>query len=395
MHSFNPSKLITLLFLGFGLFACRDRLENNEPPSAYRAPLHIDLEQTTLAGADPGKLFQLQEIIPLESAGEAMLAEVSKVILLEDKYLVGDFKHSMLKVFDRSGSYLYDIGKKGRGPGEFTNLRAFQYDPFTNSLFLYCRNLLRLSNFHPDGRFISSVELPFYPDHFVILDSLYFAFYLDYIVTEYSDSSNLVITDRDFSIVHTAFPFQYGASSLANVSGFLARYGEETLFMEAFSDTVFQLSDLHISPKYVLHLNKLAPRDLNSSLEKLITSLLDYNVIESLTAQQNLLHIAFMENKLEHHAYWFKKEQLLLDLPDCQPHAFRYLFKKPVGTLADKVFIAAIQPADVMYLKHKHTDLYHDLQTAWPDLFQTLEGLDEGSNPVLVKYTLTLENSGK
>ena len=74
----------------------------------------------------------------------------------ENKFIVSDIGNHCLKVFDRSGKFLYKIGEKGEADGQFLfpwGLCVEKYGDHQN-LLVCDRNNGRIQQFTMEGRFI-------------------------------------------------------------------------------------------------------------------------------------------------------------------------------------------------------------------------------------------------
>lgn len=81
------------------------------------------------------------EITPLETGDNATIAAAERFFLLADGgYLIADFTHDAILVFDSHGSFIQRIGDLGRGPGEYGRLIDLRYNPFKQSVDVYDRN---------------------------------------------------------------------------------------------------------------------------------------------------------------------------------------------------------------------------------------------------------------
>ena len=80
--------------------------------------------------------FSRVEIIPLETSETSLLKYVGERIYLDSKYYILDTRQKKILVFDENGNFLYDINKHGNGPGEYTELYSFYFNPFTGDLDL-------------------------------------------------------------------------------------------------------------------------------------------------------------------------------------------------------------------------------------------------------------------
>lgn len=93
-----------------------------------------------------------------EGKEEYMFSQIGSIAVDdEERIFVSDWKESHIKVFDKDGSYLMTIGRKGQGPGEFERITALQ---ITNQkeLMIYDGNSRRISFFSLEGKLIRSQD---------------------------------------------------------------------------------------------------------------------------------------------------------------------------------------------------------------------------------------------
>ena len=82
----------------------------------------------------PGDISALTEIvekielIPLETAEEALFGDMSELLPLGDSYVLWDGRNAVMARFDKEGRFLNRIGRVGNGPGEFVSIRSVQAD---------------------------------------------------------------------------------------------------------------------------------------------------------------------------------------------------------------------------------------------------------------------------
>ena len=65
-------------------------------------------------------------------------------------------------VFDQQGKYLYNFGKVGKGPGEFSELIGFSFSKDLKTIYLVSYNDKKLCAYSLDGEFIRDISLPTY-----------------------------------------------------------------------------------------------------------------------------------------------------------------------------------------------------------------------------------------
>jgi len=74
---------------------------------------------------DWDQYIKIEQIIPLETNSNSVFANPDKVYVLKDKMFFQDRKNQILKVFDHSGKFLFNVGNKGKGPEEYLEMRDF------------------------------------------------------------------------------------------------------------------------------------------------------------------------------------------------------------------------------------------------------------------------------
>lgn len=99
------------------------------------------------------------EIIRLETTNNSLISHINKVKVFQDEIFVLDLELRKLSVFDKTGKFLRNIGRMGRGPGEFMLLENFEIDYSRNELLLLDGNDSRLLIYDTDGNYKSSVYI--------------------------------------------------------------------------------------------------------------------------------------------------------------------------------------------------------------------------------------------
>lgn len=104
---------------------------------------------------------------------------VSRILFDEENIFVSDSKQEAVFRFDRSGQFLNAIGRKGRGPGEYTRLSSC----FLGSHCLFIEDLgaRRILCYAYDGTFIRDISFPFsvvYDDIIALPDSNFLCYEL-------------------------------------------------------------------------------------------------------------------------------------------------------------------------------------------------------------------------
>lgn len=108
------------------------------------------------------EIFMLEEELSIGAAEgpvESMFLDAREVVVdNKERIFVSDRRGLHIKVFDKFGNYIKTIGRKGQGPGEFSQISSIQITP-RNELMVYERMGFQLTFFSLDGDYIRTVLL--------------------------------------------------------------------------------------------------------------------------------------------------------------------------------------------------------------------------------------------
>ncbi len=76
------------------------------------------------------------EVIPLETNEKSLFESIHHVGVSKNYIAIHSRGRYPIKLFDRKGKFIRDIGKIGRGPGEFNSLYGIQLDEEVNKIYL-------------------------------------------------------------------------------------------------------------------------------------------------------------------------------------------------------------------------------------------------------------------
>lgn len=78
--------------------------------------------------------FRSIELIPLETSSDVLVNGFSKIIVHQDYYYALDKPLCQIFVFDKTGKFLFKIGTKGQGAGEYAFIEDFNINPFSKNI---------------------------------------------------------------------------------------------------------------------------------------------------------------------------------------------------------------------------------------------------------------------
>jgi hypothetical protein len=249
------SNLKTLLLIIFTCYSCNNN--KTKDTVSPKLPYIIDIEKSIsdkkeISLSSIGKKL---EYIPLETKPECMLSNARNIAMTESFIFVSDGEK--LIEFDKTGKYISQIGRPGRGPEEYLGLYDFCVDESTGRVYLLDEMALKVYDF--GGRFIESDKLPFL--------SMLFTFNNNNSLIYYPASSPASLKDTLYSWyvtdLHGGITKKYinyhkrikGRWGLATSPLFLLN--NEPRFLEFGSDTLLYFKDDKPSPYAIFNFGAL------------------------------------------------------------------------------------------------------------------------------------------
>jgi hypothetical protein len=186
----------------------------------------------------------------LDNSGE-LLGHISKVIIWDSILFVFD-AHIAKKIaaYDlrNNGKFLYMLGRKGQGPGEFVRIADFTIDSATRQLLIIDHGSKRLSYFDLNGNFINARNLKFRADKIVCREE-----YLYFIKTTNDENDcGLVITDKRLNVLRECLPFNTHPVLSYQDRGFLC-CNEKLILNYPNSDTIYCLNQCSLEPHVIIN----------------------------------------------------------------------------------------------------------------------------------------------
>lgn len=181
------------------------------------------------------------------------VGRVDKIMLSDTMLFVLD-KHFAKKLFvydlDKECRFIFSIGNRGKGPGEFLRISDFTIEEEQKHILISDMQLRKLCYYNFDGEFIKEVKLGFTPlklgvstDYVYIISNTY-----------KKDSRGLQILNKNHEIVKELLPF-IDYPTLTNYECGFSKSCNNLILNFPNSDTIFAVSDLELIPYAVLDTN--------------------------------------------------------------------------------------------------------------------------------------------
>ena len=118
--------------------------------------------------------------VQLETLPECLIGYIDQMQVFRDKIFVLDRSVAYgLFVFDMKGKFLYQAGRKGKGPGEYYQISQFYIDSVKNAVTLLDAEMKKIHRYNlENGRFLEAVQLDksYYVNSGIVFDSSAYAF---------------------------------------------------------------------------------------------------------------------------------------------------------------------------------------------------------------------------
>jgi hypothetical protein len=312
-----------LLFLFGSLFvymtSCNtDKVDNRLVKNTNCLNIRVTGDTRQLLQID--SIFSEFNIIQLETKNECLISQILKVILYADRIYIID-KIGKLFVFNINGRFLFEIGKKGRGPGEYIILRDFDIDKDGN---IYILDFLKILKFDNDGTFKEKISFNFLsrnnktycnPLDFAVKSDGNFYLWGGSFGIDANPKSRLFAMyemTKNGEIVNNYIPLKYSIQGGAPNHRFI-HYQDMTLIDPIFgSNTVYSINKEGIEARYNIDFGN---KTLNIPVPNSFKSLADfkmkvgqsyYHSIEGFNETKDWIYFRFDYKMRIHNVYYSK-----------------------------------------------------------------------------------------
>jgi len=163
--------LIQFIFIAVALFivvlltfSCKEKKRfNSENSEQFNEEyINLDLDHSSrTSNLRMSSLFSSVKIIPLQITDNSIIGTIDNLQVTDDKLFVLDkINANSLFVFDMKGKFLFKVGNKGLGPGEYSEISDFTIDIVNKFIFLLdnYRQIINVYNLE-DGVFQYDINI--------------------------------------------------------------------------------------------------------------------------------------------------------------------------------------------------------------------------------------------
>lgn len=363
---------IALIGLAISFIQCLP-IHGQERQEIKRVSINIDDFNQS---GNLSEFLEITELIPLETNQICLVNRIDKVVMFESKIFVFDENSQKILLFNHDGTFIRQIGRPGKGPGEYLEISDFDIDRVRN--LVYVLDFKNVHTFSLNGEFQKTTKTQFMAQKLLVLNSN------EIIFNGAGRDDRLFITDSTFQKTQSFFPYTLAHRITPNYS--LSKLNENSIFHLPYCDTLFAFNGQQPYPFIYIDFN--GNNFTNSNFEHLSqgekNNLFDYilkggkyaNCLGFLPVKNHVFMVILHSNA----AYWGfynmdSDEYSFVKNKGIKNDIFgSFMYFNPVGTTTDE-YILAVQSYKIIgdntstfYLKH----------------LKKLNLLSEESNPVLL-----------
>jgi hypothetical protein len=364
--------------------------------------INIDAKKS-IDGTGMSDIFSTIEYIPLETNDEHLIGEINQILVFKDRLYMADiYQTQSVFCYTKEGKFLYELNRKGQGPGEYTTLDNISIDYDKERLLVYAGNMLL--EYDLDGNYIESHKIDLWANDFFYTGNNRIAFYGDYTTNmEYEKEQmtpNLFVLEN-YNVVHTDlyFPSETNFGALTSPLNSISTENNGTVsLLSAYNDTIYYVTADTVKRAYYIDFGDMK-KDKNfyqliysptATRESIHEYEMNHDVCNIITVSEtkNCLFFAYHHRNIYHYVFYYKNTNRVIDV-----------YKKytdeidPIFPIVDDIYgIRFVIPYSTDgHSFYSYIDAYEiaEIKATVTDsnLKKKFESLSEYDNPVIVKMT--------
>ena len=209
--------------------------------------IKVDLK-TSLPSVNAEDYFDVEPVF-LSKTDACLIGIVTKVVAYEDYlFVLDDDVAESLFLFDRKGQFIRKFGQKGKGKGEYREASDFMVKD--NQVYLYDGPKQKMLIFDLDGKFIKDIRLSKHGGYaFYMFDyGSFFTISPESIFCLNFYNKKGILKDR---ICNSQYDYVHWQTFKS-----ISTYNDSVFVMTAFNNTIYEVKDHNIFPRYALDYGK-------------------------------------------------------------------------------------------------------------------------------------------
>ena len=207
-----------------------------------------------------------------DSDANSFIKDINKCIIKNDRiYILDFFGTESVKVFDLSGKFLFMVGAKGGGPGEF--FRTFDFDVNDNGIYLLDVRNRKIIEYALDNSFREEYR---YDGKLSGINSFFVTNQSNFVLgmdKEIYDDAKVLLVNQELEIIQHILPFNEKDTQGQLKIGSFRRCGDNIVFYYPVSDDIYLFEKSgELGKKYSISLNaQPIPDEIRSDYNKVVS----------------------------------------------------------------------------------------------------------------------------
>lgn len=346
------------------------------------------------------ELLENVEYIQLETSSENLINDIKRVFFANNRFYIQNGRSNLL-CFDKDGRFLFQVGRNGRGPGEYVSCHKVGFDEERSLIWIMDTQLRKILQYDLEGKYIETKTYDFYAHAYFPLNQEKHYFYLGTRSNsgKVFEDHMLVRTDEDFLFEKAYIPIKHRLAQIPYADHHHGYYYSGDLYVKPdFHNVIYKIEADTILPRYFLDFGEefisepeLLAVSENGHAAGLVFRLLATGKvfsIDDLLETDSYLFFTYNKQKYVVSNFYCKISKTLYSQRKFEDDiGTGIMYSLPVGLVDDK-FIFSL-PSHELY--DKANDLAKNKTFAMdPYLASILENVDTNDNPILVLAELKI-----
>jgi hypothetical protein len=327
------------------------------------------------------EIFDSVRYIPLETTDDILIAEITKIHYVDNRFFILDKRAHSVFIFDEQGHCIRKIQSRGQGPKEYNALTGFDIDEANRKIYLFSR-LQKILVYDWDAQFIEEYHIGLDGTSVGVMKGLMYLYTYSTPnqINGKTSNSNLLIINKN-KIQKALFPFTKQPDELTffeSPNAFYKQDSELRLYMP-FSTKIYSIKGEDLYVRYFFDFGEYNLPE-SFSEDKDVDKIYDTNYAYGLNTyweNNNYCSFSINVNKDSPRILFDKKTKEIKkgffdDLSYCFPRICEATDNYAIG----------FRNSEDLFIERKHSNPQKDKSL----LMEVVKKITEDSNPVVFIY---------
>lgn len=415
--NFKIYSIVAIIVTLISLFSCKNRekqdsnkenkIKNENIDISYINIFLDEIKKETELKMSP--FFSSVKIIPLELTDNSMLGDINDLQIFEDNFIIFDKTGAnSVFAFNKKGEFLFKIGSKGSGPGEYSEISDFTID-YEKKLIFILDNHRQVINIYQltDAKYLYNINIKNEDMASFHIQYAEGGLYADVFYQNKSRKRKMhllrsidIETGKTKKLFLEVDKYNKGFSEMSFTGkGVFFSRKDNPVYMQSFMDTLVTLADNKVTPYLILNSKELVNKEdleiaqnTNGNYSNITADLFKinkYHTLENFMESNKFILIKFYYKNMPRYIYYDKitnqtgiynilQDDMLFKDFDLKNNRIRINF------LCEdtKGFYASIPNRNIQYL----IDAFKKNELNYVQSYNSISTINEDSNPILLFY---------